>query len=70
MTGLLHIQPGTLRALEQGLRFELDQLDRLVMSAPSLAEAHQLLFQFQRFHVGVELKSGPFLDRICPLGST
>jgi DNA repair protein RecO (recombination protein O) len=69
VTGLLRVQPGTLRALEQGLRFELDQLDRLAMSAASLAEAHQLLVQFQRFHVGVELRSGPFLDRVCPLGS-
>ena len=69
MNGLLRVQPGTLRALEQGMRFELDQLDRLVMSAPSLAEAHQLLVLFQRFHVGMELKSGPFLDRVCPLGS-
>jgi hypothetical protein len=69
MSGLLRVQPGTLRALAQGLRFELDQLERLSMSGPSLAEAHQLLVQFQHFHIGVELNSGPFLDQVCPLGA-
>ena len=65
VTGLLRVHSGTLRALERGLRFELDQLDGLVMSDSSLAEAHQLLDRFQRFHLGVELRSGPFLDRVC-----
>jgi DNA repair protein RecO (recombination protein O) len=69
MSGLFGVQPGTLRALEQGLRFELEQLDRLLMSGPSLAEAHQLLLRFQRFHLGMELRSGSFLDRACPPGS-
>ena len=64
--GLLRVHSGTLRALDRGLRFEFDQLDRLVMSGPSLAEAHQLLDRFQRFHLGVELRSTPFLDRVCP----
>jgi hypothetical protein len=68
MSHLLGVEPGTLRALDQGLRFELGQLDRLVMSGPSLAEAHQLLVRFQRYHVGVELRSAEFLDRVCPLG--
>jgi DNA repair protein RecO (recombination protein O) len=68
ISGLLGVQPGTLRTLEQALRFELDQLDRLVMSEASLAEARQLLVRFQRFHVGVELKSSSFLDRVCPIG--
>jgi len=62
--GIQRIHPGTLRALEQGLRLDLERLDRLAMSGPSLAEAHQLLTRFQRFHLGVELRSGPYLDRV------
>jgi DNA repair protein RecO (recombination protein O) len=60
--GTLKVHRGTLRALEGGLRFKLDQLDRLAMSPQCLDEARQVLGHFQRFHVGVELKSGPFLD--------
>jgi DNA repair protein RecO (recombination protein O) len=62
--GIQRVHPGTLRALEQGLRLDLERLDRLAMSGPSLAEAHQLLTRFQRFHLGVELRSGPYLDRV------
>jgi DNA repair protein RecO (recombination protein O) len=62
--GIQRVHPGTLRALEQGLRLDFDRLDRLAMSGPSLVEAHQLLARFQRFHLGVELRSGPYLDRV------
>ena len=62
--GIQRVHPGTLRTLEQGLRLDLERLDRLAMSGPSLAEAHQLLTRFQRFHLGVELRSGPYLDRV------
>jgi DNA repair protein RecO (recombination protein O) len=62
--GIPRVHPGTLRALEQGLRLDFERLDRLAMSGPSLAEAHQLLTRFQRFHLGVELRSGPYLDRV------
>ncbi len=64
LQGLLPVHPGTLRALQQGLRFDLDQLERLVLPPGALAEARQLLARFQRFHVGVELRSEPFLDRV------
>jgi DNA repair protein RecO (recombination protein O) len=60
----LRVHPGTLRALERGLQFDLDQLDHLVMSEPALAEARQLLSRFQRFHVGVDLRSARFLDQV------
>jgi DNA repair protein RecO (recombination protein O) len=62
--GLLPVHPGTLRALQQGLRFDLDQLERLVLPPRTLAEAQQLLARFQRFHLGLELRSEPFLDRV------
>ena len=64
LDGILRVQRGTLRALEQGLRLDFEWLDRLAMSGALLAEARQLLSRFQRFHVGVELRSGPYLDRV------
>lgn len=64
LEGLLTVHLGTLRALEQGLRFDLEHFERLVLPPRTLAEARQLLTRFQRFHVGVELRSEPFLDRV------
>jgi DNA repair protein RecO (recombination protein O) len=61
---LLHVHAGTLRALDQGLRFELPQLDRLVMSRQALAESRRILDRFQRHHVGIELRSERFLDEM------
>jgi recombinational DNA repair protein (RecF pathway) len=62
--GLLHVHLGTLRMLEQSLRFDFDRHDRLAMGRETLAEAHEVVTRFQRFHVGVELRSERFLDRI------
>ena len=64
LDGILRVQPGTLRALDRGLRLDFEQLDRLAMSGALLAEARQLLGRFQRFHLGVELRSVPYLDRV------
>jgi DNA repair protein RecO (recombination protein O) len=55
---------GTLRALEQGLRFDLERLDRLVLSRQTLEESRRILERFQRFHTGVELRSERFLDEV------
>ncbi|MDJ0849182.1 MAG: DNA repair protein RecO [Myxococcota bacterium] len=64
----LPVRLGTLRALDQGLRLDLDRLHRLVLGPEALAEARQLLARFQRFHVGVELKSARFLEeRLGPI---
>jgi len=64
LDGILRVQPGTLRALDRGLRLDFDRLDRLALSGSLLAEARQLLGRFQRFHLGVDLRSGPYLDRV------
>jgi hypothetical protein len=64
LTGLLRVHLGTLRALEQSLRFDLGQLDRLVLSPRALAEASQLVTRFQRFHLGLELRSERFLEQM------
>jgi DNA repair protein RecO (recombination protein O) len=61
--GALEVRRGTLRALEQGLRLPLSHLGRLALSGAALAEAAELLARFQRFHVGVELRSEPFLTQ-------
>jgi DNA repair protein RecO (recombination protein O) len=55
---------GTLRTLEQGLRFPLAELSRLSLSGRSLVEAQQIVARFQRFHVGLELRSERFLDQV------
>ncbi len=62
LTGLLRVHAGTLRALEQGLRLDASQLERLRLSPALLDEARSLLDRFQRFHLGVELRSRAFLD--------
>jgi DNA repair protein RecO (recombination protein O) len=64
MEGLLRVHLGTLRALEQGLWLDFSRLDRLGIGGRSLDEAQQLISRFQRYHVGVELRSERFLDRI------
>jgi DNA repair protein RecO (recombination protein O) len=64
LEGLLRVHLGTLRVLEQGLRFDFDRLDRLGMGRRTLDEARQLVSRFQRFHIGVALRSERFLDRM------
>lgn len=60
--GVVEVHRGTLRTLEQGLRFEIDRLGRLGLSGEALAEARRLMQRFRRFHVGVELRSEAFLE--------
>jgi DNA repair protein RecO (recombination protein O) len=64
LEGLMQVHLGTLRVLEQGLRFDFDRLDRLGMGRQTLDEAQRLVSRFQRFHIGVELRSERFLDRM------
>ncbi len=66
LDGLLRVHVGTLRALEQGLRFDFEHLDRLVLGPAALSEGRQLVGRFQRYHIGVELRSQRFLDEILP----
>jgi DNA repair protein RecO (recombination protein O) len=61
---LLRVHRGTLRALDQGLRFDLEHLGRLVMSRQGLEESRRILDRFQRYHTGVELRSERFLDEM------
>jgi DNA repair protein RecO (recombination protein O) len=64
---LVHL--GTLRALEQGLRFPLAELSRVSLTPRALAEAQQIVGRFQRYHVGIELRSERFLTEVLRAGS-
>jgi DNA repair protein RecO (recombination protein O) len=61
---LLPIHLGTLRALEQGMRLGLERAERLALGPAALEEARRVLGRFERFHVGVELRSQRFLEQI------
>ncbi len=62
LEGVLPVHLGTLRVLQQALDYDVDRLERLVPGAQAVVEARNLLFRFQRFHVGLELRSERFLD--------
>jgi len=69
LEGVVPAHLGTLRALERGLSLPLPQLSRLALDGPALAEAQRLMTRFHRFHVGVELRSEPFLDAMLGPGA-
>lgn len=62
--GLLAVRRGTLRALEQALVLDVARLARLALPGPALAEAAWLVARFERFHVGLELRSEAVLDAL------
>jgi DNA repair protein RecO (recombination protein O) len=66
--GTVPVHLGTLRALAQALRFDMERLDRLALSPQALSEARRLLSRFARFHLGLELQSERFLNEIVPSG--
>lgn len=59
---LIETHRGTLRALEQSLDFPLERQDRIALGERALGEARTVVTRFLRFHVGIELRSEPFLD--------
>jgi len=61
---LLPVHLGTLRALEHGLVLDLARIGRLALRPAALTEARLLVGRFERFHLGVELRSASFLDEI------
>jgi DNA repair protein RecO (recombination protein O) len=61
---VLGVALGTLRALERGLALPAGQLDRLRFSASALLESEAILSRFQRYHLGLELQSEAFLERV------
>jgi len=55
---------GTVRALARGLELPLAALGRLALGGDALLEGQQILSRFQRFHVGIELRSEQVLEAL------
>lgn len=62
LEGLLWIGIGTLRRLEASLEATPESLPRIRLELSALVQAERLVFRFQRFHIGVELRSERFLS--------
>ncbi len=69
LEGLVNLELGTLRVLKAGLSSDAASLAQIELSGEALAEAARLVFRFQRFHVGLELRSERFLEEILPIAS-
>ena len=68
LDGLVPIELGALRALDAGLEAPIEALSEFELPPGRLAPAARLIFRFQRFHVGVELRSERFLEEALPVG--
>jgi DNA repair protein RecO (recombination protein O) len=69
LDGLIPVELGTLRILEAGLASPIDDLSRIELPSHALEEAARLVFRFQRFHVGIEMRSERFLEEILPIAT-
>ena len=69
LDGLVPVEFGTLRILERGLASPAGSLAEIRLDASALAQAARLVFRFQRFHVGIELRSERFLEDTIPIGA-
>ncbi len=69
LDGLVPMELGTLRTLRKGLRIDAALLPSVRLSPGALAQSERLVFRFQRFHVGVELRSERFLSEMLPAAS-
>lgn len=67
LDGLIPVELGTLRDLEAGIEADPEGLEAIELAPRRLAQAARLVFRFQRFHVGVELRSERFLDEMLPV---
>jgi DNA repair protein RecO (recombination protein O) len=67
---LVPVEFGTLRILQSGLESPSESLAEIRLDASALAQAARLVFRFQRFHIGIELRSERFLEEILPIGAT
>lgn len=64
--GLIGVDLGAARQLDEAMSSEMRELAGFTMSGRALAQAERLVFRFQRFHLGVELRSERFLGEILP----
>jgi len=68
--GLVPVEFGTLRLLQSGLESPPESLAEIRLDPRALAQAARVVFRFQRFHVGIELRSERFLEETLPIGAT
>jgi len=66
--GLLPVHLGTLRVLERALHFDMASLSRLRLGSEAQLEAELVVGRFQRFHLGLELRSERFLGEVLTAG--
>lgn len=69
LDGLVPVEFGTLRALELGMSSPPERLAEITLDSTALAQAGRLVFRFQRFHIGIELRSERYLDETIPIPS-
>ncbi len=69
LDGLIPVELGTLRVLDAGLACPIEDLSKVELPSASIQEAALLVFRFQRFHVGIEMRSERFLDEILPIAA-
>lgn len=69
LEGLVPVEFGTTRVLEGGLACSAAALSEIELGPSALAQAAALVFRFQRFHVGLELRSERFLEETLPIGT-
>lgn len=70
LQGLVQLELRTLRVLESGLAGDVEALPAIRLEGNALVQAARLVFRFQRFHVGLELRSERFLEEMLPLART
>jgi DNA repair protein RecO (recombination protein O) len=68
LDGLVPVEMGTLQRLDEGLAADPKALPGIRLEERALAQAERLVFRFQRFHVGVELRSERFLNESLSSG--
>jgi DNA repair protein RecO (recombination protein O) len=68
LDGLVPVDLGTLRILGRGLTCGVGELAQFSLAPSALGQAARLVFRFQRFHVGIELRSERFLEETLPIG--
>jgi DNA repair protein RecO (recombination protein O) len=66
--GTFRVHLGTLRSLDRALSLPLEGLGRLALAGEALEEARRLVSRFQRFHLGIELRSERVLDGLMATG--
>jgi DNA repair protein RecO (recombination protein O) len=67
LDGLVPIDFGTLRCLVRGMESGPEELPEISLAAGQLSQAARLVFRFQRFHVGIELRSERYLEETIPI---